>query len=200
MKTSCRCAFDEKYTVIFGSGAGENTRFAWNAKNPQLARYFSGHYPAYLHCQLRICFEEDNYTGNKTDEIDGILCPEMCDHGKPDPKWNDEIGYQPLTIHTVGGPYFLSNTDAVDLTRIREIEEYLEPNSDIQIENQRRFMKMFATDDEIHNRENPQKMLPIWVPILVSVLTGFAMGIGKSRNKFQDCFLLLKIRYFHPSY
>ena len=43
-------------------------------------------------------------------------------------------------------------------------------------------MKMFATDEEIHNQDSQQIMLPIWVPILVSVLTGFAMGIGKSQN------------------
>ena len=46
-------------------------------------------------------------------------------------------------------------------------------------------MKMFSTDEEIHNQESQQIMLPIWVPILVSVLTGFAMGIGKSQNYFS---------------
>ena len=43
-------------------------------------------------------------------------------------------------------------------------------------------MKMFATDEEIHNRDSQQIMLPIWVPILVSVLTGFALGIGICQN------------------
>ena len=52
------------------------------------------------------------------------------------------------------------------------------------LDNQQRFMKMFATDDEMHNRENTD-MLPLWVPLLVSVLTGFAVGIGKSRNNFH---------------
>ena len=53
------------------------------------------------------------------------------------------------------------------------------------LDNQQRLMKMLATDDEIHNRENIDKMLPLWVPLLVSVLTGFAVGIGKCRNNFQ---------------
>ena len=53
-------------------------------------------------------------------------------------------------------------------------------------DNQRRFMKMFATDEEIHNQDSQQIMLPIWVPILLSVLTGFAMGIGNCRNKVSS--------------
>ena len=28
-----------------------------------------------------------------------------------------------VTLHTIGGPYFLSSTHAVDLTRIREVKE-----------------------------------------------------------------------------
>ena len=119
--------------MIFGSGAGENTRFAWNAKNPNLERFFSGKYPAYLHCQLRICFQEDQYT-RSPNVTDAILCPEICDRndldpnyptlsGRPDSKWFENIGYNPLTLHTIGGPYFLSSTNAVDLTRIREVKE-----------------------------------------------------------------------------
>ena len=119
--------------MIFGSGAGENTRFAWNSKNPKLERFFSGKYPAYLHCQLRICFKDDQYT-NSANVNDTILCPEICDrgdldpnhptlNGRPDSKWFENIGYNPLTLHTIGGPYFLSSTHAVDLTRIREVKE-----------------------------------------------------------------------------
>ena len=115
---------DERYGAIFGTGAGDNTRFAWNAKDPRLAKYFSGYYPAYLHCQLRVCFKEDNYTNS--DETSGITCPGMCDYGVPDSKWDDDIGYEPLTLHVVGGPYFLSSTNAVDLTRIREVKENFE--------------------------------------------------------------------------
>ena len=133
MKTSKSCTTDELNTVIFGSGAGENTRFAWNSKNPKLERFFSGKYPAYLHCQLRICFKDDQYT-NSANVNDTILCPEICDrgdldpnyptlNGKPDSKWFENIGYNPLTLHTIGGPYFLSSTHAVDLTRIREVKE-----------------------------------------------------------------------------
>lgn len=46
-------------------------------------------------------------------------------------------------------------------------------------------MKMFSTDEDIHNQDSQQIMLPIWVPILVSVLSGFAMGIGNCRNIFS---------------
>ena len=78
------------------------------------------------------------------------------------------------------------------MTYFRNIEdsEYLAPYTNYLrilksgIENQQRFMKMFSTDEEIHNQESQQIMLPIWVPILVSVLTGFALGIGKSQNYF----------------
>ena len=125
---------------------------------------------AYLHCTLRICLPEEN-----------TPCPEICDHGTPDPNWFVDMGYQPLTLNVMGGPYFLASTNAVDLTRIREIDDEISP-SDIALNN--RFLNMFGDDGEVHNRESQDVQLPIWVPIVISVLAGFAMGLGKGHADF----------------
>ena len=91
------------------------------------------------------------------------------------------MGYQPLTLNVMGGPYFLASTNAVDLTRIREIDDEISP-SDIALNN--RFLNMFGDDGEVHNRESQDVQLPIWVPIVISVLAGFAMGLGKGHADF----------------
>ena len=76
----------------------------------------------------------------------------------------------------MGGPYFLSSTNAVDLTRIREIDDQIAPP---EIAQDNRFLNMFQQDGEVNNRESIEVNLPIWVPIVISVLVGFAMGLGK---------------------
>ena len=44
----------------------------------------------------------------------GEQCPEMCDHGEEDEKWqNSELDYVPLTLHVHGGPYFSSSSPAL---------------------------------------------------------------------------------------
>ena len=160
-----RCTSNENYVVVYGSGAGNNTRFSWNAESPELSQFFNAQYPAYLHCTLRICLPEES-----------VPCPELCDHGTPDPNWFIDMGYKPLTLNVMGGPYFLSSTNAVDLTRIREIDDQMAPPDIIQ---NSRFQKMFGNDEEVNNRESLDVQLPLWVPIVISVLVGFAMGLGK---------------------
>ena len=86
------------------------------------------------------------------------------------------MGYTPLTLNVMGGPYFLSSTNAVDLTRIREIDDQIAPP---EIAQDNRFLNMFQQDGEVNNRESIEVNLPIWVPIVISVLVGFAMGLGK---------------------
>ena len=107
---------------------------------------------------------------------ESVPCPELCDHGTPDPNWFIDMGYKPLTLNVMGGPYFLSSTNAVDLTRIREIDDQMAPPDIIQ---NSRFQKMFGNDEEVNNRESLDVQLPLWVPIVISVLVGFAMGLGK---------------------
>ena len=160
-----RCTSDENYVVVYGSGAGNNTRFSWKAESPKLSQFFNAQYPAYLHCTLRICLPEES-----------VPCPELCDHGTPDPNWFVDMGYKPLTLNVMGGPYFLSSTNAVDLTRIREIDDQIAPP---EIAQDNRFLNMFQQDGEVNNRESIEVNLPIWVPIVISVLVGFAMGLGK---------------------
>ena len=86
------------------------------------------------------------------------------------------MGYKPLTLNVMGGPYFLSSTNAVDLTRIREIDDQIAPPAIVQ---DNRFLNMFQQDGDVNNRESIEVKLPIWVPIVISVLVGFAMGLGK---------------------
>ena len=81
-----------------------------------------------------------------------------------------------MTLNVMGGPYFLSSTNAVDLTRIREIDDQIAPPAIVQ---DNRFLNMFQQDGEVNNRESIEVKLPIWVPIVISVLVGFAIGLGK---------------------
>ena len=99
-----------------------------------------------------------------------------CVTPDPDPNWFVDMGYKPLTLNVMGGPYFLSSTNAVDLTRIREIDDQIAPP---EIAQDNRFLNMFQQDGEVNNRESIEVNLPIWVPIVISVLVGFAMGLGK---------------------
>ena len=86
------------------------------------------------------------------------------------------MGYKPLTLNVMGGPYFLSSTNAVDLTRIREIDDQIAPPAIVQ---DNRFLNMFQQDGDVNNRESLEVKLPIWVPIVISVIVGFAIGLGR---------------------
>ena len=53
------------------------------------------------------------------------ICPGECDHGAPASDWSEDIGHDPLALSVRSGPFFFSNSPALEFKTAVEVETTL---------------------------------------------------------------------------
>ncbi|CBY23690.1 unnamed protein product [Oikopleura dioica] len=93
---------------VYSSGQGQITRISFNAETPELEYLQFIRDPFYVHCDITVCFVGED-------------CPGFCEHSRPDVVWKQFVNknkYQQLSIHHKWGPFFKSNSPALDFANL----------------------------------------------------------------------------------
>ncbi|CAG5109744.1 Oidioi.mRNA.OKI2018_I69.chr2.g4239.t1.cds [Oikopleura dioica] len=125
---------------VYASGQGQITRISFDSETPELEYLQYSRDPFYVHCDITVCFINEE-------------CPGFCEHSREHPVWKSFVKdnhYQQLSIHNRWGPFYKSDSPALDFANLEPQEK--EPDEEEQLSAINQYLEMLSMQE---NKEEP---------------------------------------------